>query len=89
MNIQPIMRAQESTAALSVALNPFVCNVNLLKLEILRTKGTNDKMHPGGTCAHAKPECCLWNARLELVQKKRWVCPNSELGMTMTKMFQQ
>lgn len=69
MNIQLIMRAQENTAALSVALNPFVCNVNLLKIEILRAKGTNDKTHPGGTCAHAKSERCLWNTQLDLVQK--------------------
>lgn len=44
IKIQLIIRAQENKAALSVALNPFVCNVNLLKLEILRTKGTNDKI---------------------------------------------
>lgn len=69
MNTQLIMRAQENTAALSVALNPFVCNVNLLRIKILRTKGTNDKMHPGGTCAHARSERCLWNTQLELVQK--------------------
>lgn len=69
MNTQLIMRAQENTAALSVALNPFVCNVNLLKFEILRTKGINDKTHPGGTCAHSKSERCLWNTQLELVQK--------------------